>query len=125
MPRNSATIFLCVALVIVALACTLTSTQGLSPTLPVTTEAPTAVPLPSPYLTQAENENSCLVLVENLNVRNGPGEKYKILGYLHAGNVITIVDPPALNTDWFRVETHDKVIGFVNSKFTTCKRSAP
>ena len=86
-------------------------------------------PIPSPTVAQVEipttspthpqpTQQVCTVTAESLHVRESAGVGGVVIGWLKAGQVITILnDPPAGN--WIRVRSGD-LTGWINSNY--CER---
>ncbi len=137
------TLFLCLALLAFSLACSLINAP-ISPTptpgpagniqqaravLRVETVAqasitPKSAPDAPKKPTQAPstpNPNICSVIAQNLHLRAFPGVDAPVIGYLHAGEVLTITQTAPAGV-WIQIHTQAGVTGWVNSIFTTCSK---
>lgn len=84
-------------------------------------------PLPSPTASQAEimppvtrthaSTHVCTVSVESLHLRASPGPDGVVIGWLKAGDVLTIRDDQP-EGNWIRVQSGD-LLGWINSNY--CK----
>jgi uncharacterized protein YgiM (DUF1202 family) len=72
---------------------------------PVTNQEPTPRP-------------SCTVTAYTLNMRTGAGMRHAVKDILHNGERVQILSRPA---DWLKVETAQRVTGWVYGKYIKCK----
>lgn len=102
---------------LLALACSITpaiitATPSASPPPPSPSPAPTekAQDIRTQYVV-------CTVTAGSLHLRAAPGISAQVIGYLYAGDVLTILpDPPA--ESWIRVQSGD-LTGWINSNYCT------
>lgn len=112
MPINKKILFL--LLIIPALACSIT--PGANYAQMVTATASLSPPPPS--LTATPQDVTCTVTAESLHLRAMPGIYAEVIGYLYAGEVLTILPDPSVDS-WIRVRAGD-LTGWINSRY--CER---
>ena len=115
MPNNKKMILL-LLLPLLALACSITPavnsvpmvipTSSLSP--PPSTPSPTATP----------QDEVCTVTAGSLHLRAMPGTDAQVIGYLFAGDLLTVLPDPSVDS-WIRVRAGD-LTGWINSHY--CKK---
>ncbi|MEW6285029.1 MAG: SH3 domain-containing protein [Chloroflexota bacterium] len=100
---------------LLALACSITPTASLAA---MVTPSPSPSPSPStPSPTATPQDVTCTVTAESLHLRAKPGIDAPVIGYLYAGDVLTILpDPPA--GAWLRVRA-GALTGWINSNYCT------
>lgn len=112
-------------LLLSALACTLTDDPATA--LPQPTAAPfeqtptKTAPAVGPTYTTIPA--SCKVTADNLHLRGEPRETAPVLGYLSAGDQLTLTGAAPAG-EWIQVISPAGLTGWVNSNFTTCKKGA-
>lgn len=112
-----------VVFVLASLACSITPSANYA-AMVTATPSPSPPP-PSPSPTEAaqdarthEETHVCTVTAGSLHLRAMPGTSAEVIGYLYAGDVLTILpDPPA--ESWIRV-TAGGLTGWINSNY--CER---
>lgn len=116
-------------LTILILGLTLASLGCLSTTItPVpTTEAPTATPIPdedpagavfeipAEWMDARPTRENCATVTaaQSLHIRAEPNDKAEVLGYLKAGEQVTIIT----FGDWWKIETATGVTGWSNADY--------
>lgn len=111
MPINKKILFL---LPLLALACSITPAASLAAMV-----TPSPSPSPTPFTpSPTASPQVCTVTAESLHLRAMPGTDAEVIGYLYAGEVLTILpDPPA--ESWIRVRAGN-LTGWIN--FHYCKK---
>lgn len=82
---------------------------------PARTATPSATDNPTPTAPAAATEapKICTVTADALNVRRGPGVSYAVIGYLYAGDIVTIQTQRGA---WYEIGA-----GWIHSKFCEVK----
>ncbi|HMS00284.1 MAG TPA: SH3 domain-containing protein [Anaerolineales bacterium] len=83
--------------------------------IPSPTAAQVESPTPSPTHPQPTQQSTCTVSAKSLHVRESAGVDGVVIGWLEAGQVVTILhDQPAGN--WIRIQAGD-LTGWINSNY--------
>lgn len=93
-------------------------------TLPVMTptQAVVMTAQPEPTITNIVQQSATVTALRSLNVRAGPGENKKVIGWLYAGNEIQLTGE--CDSGWARIEW-DGSAAWVNSDYLSdnlCKQ---
>ncbi|MCB0133159.1 MAG: SH3 domain-containing protein, partial [Caldilineaceae bacterium] len=89
------------------------TSQAAPADLPTSTpEPPTATPEPEPTATPTPNTAPRARILSALNVRNGPGTNYLVIGGLQEGEELTVLGKNEA-ADWWQIQLGDGVIGWV------------
>lgn len=113
---NNKKMILLLLLPLLALACSITPAASIAA---MVTETPSlSPPPPAPSLTATPQEVTCTVTAEALHLRAEPGISAQVIGYLYAGDVLTVLPDPSVNS-WIRVRAGD-LTGWINSHY--CKK---
>lgn len=112
---NNKKMILLLLLPLLALACSITPAASLAA---MVTPSPSPSPPPStPSPTATPQDEVCTVTAEALHLRAMPGTDAEVIGYLYAGDLLTILpDPPA--DSWIRVRA-GALAGWINSNYCT------
>lgn len=111
-----------VVFVLASLACSITPSANYAAMVTATPSPSPPPPSPSPAPTEKAQDIStqyavCTVTAGSLHLRAMPGTSAEVIGYLYAGDVLTILpDPPA--ESWIRVTAGD-LTGWINSNYCT------
>ncbi|NWG35182.1 MAG: SH3 domain-containing protein [Chloroflexi bacterium] len=112
MPINKKILFL---LPLLALACSITPAASLAA---MVTPSPSPSPPPStPSPTATPQDVTCTVTAESLHLRAMPGTDAQVIGYLYAGETLTVLPDPSVDS-WIRVRAGD-LTGWINSHYCT------
>lgn len=65
---------------------------------------------------QALGQNVKIVTANTLNIRDGAGKEYTVIGQIHKGEKVNAIYELG---DWTEIQTEDSIIGFVASEFLT------
>jgi uncharacterized protein YgiM (DUF1202 family) len=106
-------------LVLSSLACiqpAALSSSSPTPTETLTKPAPTASQAPLP--TATERAHCKVIAQEALNLRDGPGLSFVVIGWLSPGEQLTLTNTPAQGS-WIQITTESNLMGWINSNY--CK----
>lgn len=102
---------------LLSLACSITPAMVAATPSP---SPPPPSPIPSPT-EQAQDIRTqyavCTVMAGSLHLRAMPGTSAQVIGYLYAGDVLTILPDPPVES-WIRVQSGD-LTGWINSNYCT------
>lgn len=85
--------------------------------IPSPTTAQVKSPITSPTPPPHHHPITCTVTAESLHMRESPGVEGVVIGWLKAGEVVTILnDQPAGN--WIHIQA-DNLTGWINSNYCT------
>lgn len=98
---------------LLALACSITPAVSYAPM--VTATASPSPPPSIPSLTATPQDVTCTVTAERLHLRAMPGISAQVIGYLYAGDVLTVLPDPPVDS-WIRVRAGD-LTGWINSHY--------
>lgn len=80
---------------------------------PAPISSPTATTEPTPRPTATAPADLCTVTAAALHLRRGPGVSYAVIGYLYAGEIVTI---ESTRGAWLQVTTESGA-GFIRSRY--------
>lgn len=73
-----------------------------------------ANPSPAPTATATEAPKVCTVTADALHIRSGAGVTYSVIGYLKAGDIVTVINQ--------RGAWYDIGAGWIHSKYCEVKK---